>query len=129
VSEDRRQGDTDPNKAIIGGTAMVRGNSSFGSTIMDHEKFQSVQYVQGENRAMLQANLPQFKKLTTLLDEEEYYEIEKSKPELRLSLPIQIGYLILQYAKLHMLQFYYDFLDIFIDRADFQYCEMDTDSA
>ena len=76
---------------------------------------------------MLQANLPQFKQLTPLLDEEEYYEIEKSKPELRLSLPIQIGYFILQYAKLHMLQFYYDFLDTLIDRADFQYCEMDTD--
>ena len=52
---------------------------------------------------MLQANLPQFKKLTIRLDEEEYYEIENSNPELRLSLPIQIGYFILQYAKLHML--------------------------
>ena len=96
---------------------------------MDQEKFQNIQYVQGENRAMLQANLPQFKKLTIHLDEEEYYEIENSNPELRLSLPIQIGYFILQYAKLHMLQFYYDCLDKFIDRADFQYCEMDTDSA
>ena len=39
VSKDRRQGDTDPNKDIIGGTTKVRGNSSFGSTIMDQEKF------------------------------------------------------------------------------------------
>ena len=28
-----------------------------------------------------------------------------------------------------MLQFYYDFLDKHLDRADFQMCEMDTDSA
>ena len=28
-----------------------------------------------------------------------------------------------------MLQFYYDFLDKFLDRSDFAYCEMDTDSA
>jgi len=28
-----------------------------------------------------------------------------------------------------MLQFYYDFFDRFIDRADFHYFEMDTDSA
>ena len=48
---------------------------------MDQEKFQRVQYVQGENRAMFQANLPQFKILTTLLDEEGYYEIEKCKPD------------------------------------------------
>jgi hypothetical protein len=47
---------------------------------VDQEKFQSVQYVQGENRAMLQANLPQFKRLTILLDEEQYYEIENPNP-------------------------------------------------
>lgn len=28
-----------------------------------------------------------------------------------------------------MLQFYYDFLDVFVDRTDFEYSEMDTDSA
>ena len=28
-----------------------------------------------------------------------------------------------------MLQFYYDFLDKYLDRADFQMFEMDTDSA
>jgi hypothetical protein len=28
-----------------------------------------------------------------------------------------------------MLEFYYDFMDVFVDRSDFQYCAMDTDSA
>jgi hypothetical protein len=28
-----------------------------------------------------------------------------------------------------MLEFYYDFLDKYLDRSDFVYCEMDTDSA
>jgi hypothetical protein len=28
-----------------------------------------------------------------------------------------------------MLQFYYDFVNVFVDRRDFQYCAMDTDSA
>ena len=28
-----------------------------------------------------------------------------------------------------MLQFYFDFMDKYLDRTDFQYCEMDTDSA
>ena len=37
--------------------------------------------------------------------------------------------LCLQYVKLRMLQFYYDFMDVFVDRRDFQYCAMDTDSA
>ena len=34
-----------------------------------------------------------------------------------------------QYAKLRMLPFYYDFMDKYLDRSDFQMCEMDTDSA
>ena len=40
-----------------------------------------------------------------------------------------VGFFVYQYAKLRMLQFYYDFLDKYLDRADFQMCEMDTDSA
>ena len=27
-----------------------------------------------------------------------------------------------------MLQFYFDFMDKYLDQSDFQYCEMDTDS-
>ena len=78
---------------------------------------------------MLEANKPQFKKLTTLIEKDEYFQVEKAKEKLDINLPIQIGYFILQYAKLRMLQFYYDYLDVYVDRADFAYCEMDTDSA
>jgi hypothetical protein len=42
---------------------------------------------------------------------------------------MQIGCFVYQYAKLQMLEFYYDFMDVFVDRSDFQYCSMDTDSA
>ena len=28
-----------------------------------------------------------------------------------------------------MLEFYFDFMDLYVDRSDFEYCEMDTDSA
>ena len=129
VSDARRLGDSDPSKAILADTRKLEGNASYGSTIMDQEKFQSVKYVQGEGEAMMEANLPQFKKLTPLLEEEEYYEIEKDKKSLRMNLPIQIGYFILQYAKLRMLQFYYDFMLKFVNRNDVEYCEMDTDSA
>jgi hypothetical protein len=130
VSDARRLGDSDPSKSILADTRKLEGNSAYGSTIMDVEKFQTVKYVQGDGEAMREANLPQFKKLTSLLGEEaEYYEIEKSKSRLKINLPIQIGYFILQYAKLHMLQFYYDFMDRYVERSDFEYCEMDTDSA
>ena len=129
VSDGRRLGDAHPDKAIIADTKKLHGNSAFGGTIMDQEKFQTVNYVQGEGRVMIEANKPQFRKMSTLLDQDEYFEVEKSKEKLDLNLPIQIGYFILQYAKLRMLQFYYDYIDVYVDRSDFQYCEMDTDSA
>ena len=39
-----------------------------------------------------------------------------------------VGIVLYQVAKLRMLQFYYDFLDYFIDRRDFELIQMDTDS-
>jgi hypothetical protein len=129
VSDGRRLGDADPDKAIIADTKKLHGNSAYGGTIMDQEKFQSVTYIQGEGRVMLEANKQQFIKLTTLIEKDEYFEVEKAKEKLDINLPIQIEYFILQYAKLRMLQFYYDYLDVYVDRADFAYCEMDTDSA
>src|SRR5712671_5645861 len=44
-------------------------------------------------------------------------------------LPIHIAFFEYQYAKLRMLEFYYDLVAKYADRSDFHYCEMDTDSA
>jgi len=54
---------------------------------------------------------------------------KSSKKRMNLNLPIQIEFFVYQYAKLRMFQFYYDFLDKYLDHSDYQYCEMDTDSA
>ena len=45
------------------------------------------------------------------------------------TLPLHIGFFVYQYAKLRMLQFYYDCIDRYVERPLFQHCEMDTDSA
>ena len=129
VSDARRQGDVDPDTAIIADTNEVIGNSSYGSLIMDKSKHSQVKYVQGENETCLKKNDPLFQKLECLDEEEQIYEVEMAKHRIKLDLPIQLGFFILQYAKVRMLEFYYDFMDVFVDRADFEYCEMDTDSA
>lgn len=60
--------------------------------------------------------------------ENNYFEIELAKTRIKLDLPIQIGYFVLQYAKLRMLEFYYDCVDKFCNREDSQLMAMDTDS-
>ena len=70
------------------------------------------------------ANEYRFRKMVELDD--ELYEVESAKTQIDLNLPIYLGYFILQIAKLHMLQWYYDCLDVLVDREDFEYIEMDT---
>ena len=38
-------------------------------------------------------------------------------------LPLQIGSAVYHLAKLRMLQFYYNFIDKYIDRSDFEVCQ------
>ena len=72
-------------------------------------------------------NSPFFRELNPIDD--DTYEVQSSKKKIKLDLPLQVGFFVYQYAKLRMLQFYYDFLAKYIDRSDFEYCKMDTDSA
>ena len=45
-----------------------------------------------------------------------------------MDLPLRIGVAVYHLAKLRMLEFYYNFIDKYIDRSDFELLEMDTDS-
>ena len=63
------------------------------------------------------------------LDEiREAYELESRKPRITIRRPFQVGIVVYQLPKLRMLEFYYDFLDKFIDRSAFKLIQMDTDS-
>lgn len=67
-------------------------------------------------------NTMQFRKLTELKN--SLVEVELCKKVVEWNLPIQIGFFVYQYAKLRLLEFHYDFIDKFIDRADHQLLRM-----
>ena len=56
------------------------------------------------------------------------YEISKLHRSIRMDLPIQIGFQILQLAKLRMFEFAYDFTVKYIPRTNFQFLQTDTDN-
>ena len=56
------------------------------------------------------------------------YEVELAKAEIEHKEPIIVGFFILQYAKLRMLELYYNFFTRFCDVNKFEELERDTDS-
>jgi hypothetical protein len=126
ISEARRLGDVDPSQAVVGDTMKLIGNSAYGSSIMDKEKHTNVKYESEENKILLKINEPQFMSLTEL---EGLVEIESKKKTIKLDTPIQIGFFVLCYGKLRMLEFHFDFVVEVVPRNHFRFLEMDTDSA
>ena len=122
VSDARRAGSKDP---ILADTMKLLGNSGYGSMIMDKTKHTDVIYVRGHGNAQMKMNDPKFKHCQRI---DDIIEIEMAKKRIIFDLPIQIGYIILQYAKLRMLAFHYDFLVRYCQPKKFQHIEMDTDS-
>ena len=125
VAQARLDGDCDNDKALIAETMKLIGNSSYGKLITNKEKHHDIVYV-NESEIGIELMDEHFFNLTELPD--GYYEVEKTKKKINFDLPIHLGVFILNYAKLQMLEFYYDFLDCYLHHEDFEILEMDTDS-
>ena len=126
VTNARRNGDNDPSMKPVADGCKLLGNAAYGSIIMDKEKHSNVTYVNNVGQAQQYINSPNFKSINKI--RECLYEVVSSKQNVKVDLPIQLGFTILQFAKLKMLQFYYDFLQPNCKENSFQLCEMDTDS-
>ena len=59
---------------------------------------------------------------------DQLYEVDLAKAEIEHREPIIVGFFIFQYAKLRMLELYYNFFERFCDVNKFEELEMDTDS-
>ena len=126
VTETRRKADKQPSTKIQANTAKLLGNSAYGSLLMRVDRHKSVKYSESEAEVSALFNNKHFSKFTAI--DERLYEIEMRKSRIKFGLPIQVGFMVLQYAKLHMLEFYYNFLCKYMSRKDFELCQMDTDS-
>ena len=125
VTEARREGDKNPDCKILSDLYKLLGNSSYGKTICNEQNFTDTRYMlpQKARRIALHWTVQDVQDLT-----ENTCEVTSLPTVVTYDLPIQIGFMVYQYAKLKMLMFYYDFLTKCIDRHDFQLYEMDTDS-
>ena len=127
VVKARIEGDQDPCKKIISDNCKLIGNSAYGRTLLRAEEYRDVSFYSSSSVTI--ANLINNKKFRNI-DEigENLIEIENAKSRVRLNVPIQLGFFVLEYAKLLLLRFYYDFLIKFLDFDTFSLIHCDTDS-
>ena len=127
VADDRRKADKGLIPLIQGDTSKLIGNSAYGSMLLDPSKHRNMRYAFNSETVSQQVNQPTFRHFTKL--DIDFFELEHAKKQTVFNMPIQLGFFVLQYAKLRMLDFYYNCVDYYLHRSDFQYCSMDTDSA
>ena len=121
----RRQGDENPNPSVVAETMKLLANSSYGYQIMDCSRHTETKYLT-DRKTHIAINSKMFKRLNHITD--QLYEVELVKPEIEHRETIIVGFFILQYAKLRMLELYYNFFKNFCDTDKYVELEMDTDS-
>ena len=126
VSSARRAADQDKNKKQLGDTAKLKGNSFYGKMIENLEKHMNTKFTTNEKLIDEIFRSPFFEDLEEISN--GAFEVRQRKRQVTITRPYQCGIAVYQLAKLRMLEFYYDFLDKFCDRRDFELIQMDTDS-
>ena len=121
----RKQGDENPNSSVVAETMKLLANSSYGYQIMDRNRHTVTKYL-SDKKTHAAINSKLFKRLDHVNN--SLYEVELAKSQIEHKEPIIVGFFILQYAKLRMLELHCNFFTGFCDVNKFEELEMDTDS-
>ena len=119
VTEARRSGgDKEKSKALLADIFKLLGNSGYGKLIEALERQTNITYTRDE------------KVVDRVMRSCFFQDLEEVGETYRINIkrPFQVGIAVYQLAKLRMLEFYYDFLDKYFSREDFELIQMDTDS-
>ena len=125
VVEAQRLGDQNKKSIVVAETMKLLSNSSYGYQIMDRSKHTETKYL-NEKKTNRAINSTFFKQLQYI--HESVYEVELVRAEIEHREPKIVGFFILQFAKLRMLELYYNFFKKYCDESKFEELEMDTDS-
>ena len=125
VANNRRKGDAEKDKALLAEVFKLLGNSAYGKFIEAVERHTNTIYTCDAEEVDKSLRSARFK---TLEEIGPAYKVELRKIKINIDRPFQVGIVVYQLAKLRMLQFYYEFLDFYLDRRDFELIQMDTDS-
>ncbi len=103
----------------------VVGNSAYGSLLLNKSKYTSIQYC-GAGKASRYVRSPLFRRSQQLAD--DLFEVEMTPSKIDMDSPTQLGAHVLSCAKLTMLKFVYEYLDVLVSRKHLRILCTDTDS-
>ena len=108
----RKQSNENPNGSVVAETMKLLANSSYGYQVMDRNRHTVPKFFTDEKtNAAINSKL--FKKLDHVNN--SLFEVEVAKAHIEHKKPIIVGFFILQYAKLRLLELYYNFFTRFLD--------------
>ena len=125
VAQDRRQASGDPTKEAHAAKQKLTANSAYGATLLNKLNYTHIHYMT-ENETLLKHNDPRFRLSSEIVG--GLYEVQMAHKQVVHDVPKQVGFFVLMYAKLRMLEFYYDCLDYYLNREDYELIQMDMDS-
>ena len=102
------------------------GNSAYGCTLLNKEKYMRIAYADVKNLVAQHHKKGTFLRSRMLTP--RLAEVDHEHQKVSHDIPTQLGYTILQGGKQRMLEFYFDCLDYYMDRSDWQLVEVDTNS-
>ena len=128
VMDARRAADKDPSTKIVADVMKLIGNSAYGKTITDKEKFTNISFLMAKdvNKISQAINNKLFNHLDYI--GETVAQIESHKRASYIDIPVLIGFMTLQRSKLILLRLLYYFLYKYLARKDYCLLECDTDS-
>ena len=109
----------------LGDTHKLKGNSFYRKMIEDLIRLIRTMFTTDED-LVDEAFLSHY--FENLEEINVSYEMKTRKRRVNITRLYQCGIAVYQLAKLRMLEFYYDFLDKYFDRRNFELLQMDTDS-
>ena len=121
----RRQRDENAISSVVADTMKLLANSSYGYQSMNRSRHTVTKFLT-DDKTHSAINSKMFKRPNHMTD--QLCEVEIVKSEIEHREPIFLGFFILQYAKLRMLELYYIFFENFCDTDKYEELEMDTDS-
>uniref|UniRef100_A0A915JIW5 Uncharacterized protein n=1 Tax=Romanomermis culicivorax TaxID=13658 RepID=A0A915JIW5_ROMCU len=125
VTQHRREGDTNPDLAMLADTYKLLGNTGYGKTLTNKEGHIDVYYY--DTRQVTEASYSVYLKRAKLVKENSY-EVPTPKNKIVLTLTIVVGLSVYNWTKIEMLEFFHDILPVNFNKSMYQCREEDTDS-